>query len=955
MGDFYELFFEDAQRAATVLGIALTQRGTHQGEPIPLCGVPLHVVDHYLSKLVRAGYKVALCDQLEQPKPGKVVERGVTQVLTPGTLTDSKLLDDKSASYLAVFFPTSERLTRDGLTNENSTSESSASESSAGESSAGESSASESSLKQASWTLLFAELLTGHLFVTTAQTSTTILEAELQRFMPDEILVPQTKLGEPFSILFKGQGYAVSCEPFASDDAVLTWFAQQFPQASCSPMQSNSLKGALTLLYTYLKRNNERGLLQLKHLSFYRSEDYLMLDAATQRNLELVKNAHDGSSASTLFSVLDRAVTAMGSRMIKKWILRPLVKKEPIEERLQAIETFVHDHGFKNALRKLLQSVGDLERIVGRIALRRAQLYDYTALLKAVYSIPPIKNMLIQKGTSLQGEPLQGGALQGTPVQAVALLSVIASKIQNVSSLEELLGAALNDDTNKDWLIKQGYDTELDRIRKLVEQGAQAILSLEAEEQKKTGINSLKIRYNQVHGYGIEITTANLSLVPAHYIRTQTLANRERFTTQALKNLEHDLQKARTEIAHKEKEVFERVKAYVEETVPALKKIAHALAYVDALASLAETAYVQRYVRPTFNESHEIAILNGRHPVMEIRLRSQFIPNSVDLQDESSLWLITGPNMGGKSTFLRQVALITLMAQMGSFVPASRANLSLVDRIFTRIGATDNLEAGKSTFLVEMLETALICNHATKNSLVILDEVGRGTSTYDGLAIAQAVVEYIYSHIKARCLFATHYHELTSLCETYPGIKPYHAATAVSQQATASDIIGSPANASSSNFKASHKPLNDSRIDNAATSTTITSNTITGTSKALSRVVLLHKIIPGVAEGSFGLEVAALAQLPAPLIARAHEILAQITQQAGRLQVNQSNTHVPLDLASSPITVQGSMLDNTPELKNYSAKDLAKERIIAELAQIDCETLTAKQALDLVWRLRESL
>ncbi len=886
VGDFYELFFEDAQKAAAILGIALTQRGTYNGQPIPLCGVPLHVVDLYLSKLVRAGFKVALCDQLEQARPGRVVERGVTQVLTPGTLTDSKLLDEKSASYLAVFFPT-----------------------------------------ELSWTLLFAELLTGQLFVTIlANKTNTLLDAELQRFMPDEILVPESKLGTSFGTLLQSQGYAVSFEQYQANtqedlavgtDKVQAWFAGQFTQPPFSLTQSDGLSGALALLYSYLKRNNEQGLAELKHLSFYKPEDYLMLDATTQRNLELVKNTQDGSSAHTLFSVLDCAITAMGSRMIKKWILRPLIKKEHIEERLQAVESCMQDHLFKNELRGALATIGDLERVVGRIALRRAQLYDYMALLKALSAVPNIKALLSKK-------------------KEASLLASIATKICDLSSLESLLNASLNCDSSKEWLIKQGYDAELDRLRKLVDQGSHAVLAMEAAEQKATGIGSLKIRYNQVHGYGIEITNPNLHLAPSHYLRTQTLANRERFTTQELKNLEADLHRARTEINHVEKEVFERVKAQVEKNVPALKKLAYALAYADALAALAHTAYVQRYVRPTFNDDHEIAVVDGRHPVIEVRLKSQFIPNGVHLHEESSLWLITGPNMGGKSTFLRQVALITLMAQMGSFVPAARAHLSLVDRIFTRIGAADNLAEGKSTFLVEMEETALICNQSTRNSLVILDEVGRGTSTFDGLAIAQAVVEYMYTHIKARCLFATHYHELTALCEKFDGIKPYYAASTRTREAGLSGAVDS-------------------------------------VSAGRAGVVLLHKIMPGIADGSFGLEVAAVAQVPAEVIARAREILAHltVTQQVNLPEIQAARVASLNGNGSNGISAEwplqeGSQLGVTPlemspavhqDVMSAQAKKMREtERLIAaELSQLDCESLTAKQALELVWRLKESL
>ena len=726
--------------------------------------------------------------------------------------------------------------------------------------------------------MLFAELLTGHLFITIlADKSQTLLDAELARFMPDEILVPLTKLGEQYGQIFQSQGYVVSYEhykhPSVQSEVSKTaadWFTQQFSQslnmlqgANSLQPQSPSLGGAIELLYCYLKRNNEQGLLELKHLSFYKPEDYMMLDAITQRNLELVKNIQDGSSANTLFHVIDRAVTAMGSRMIKKWLLRPLIKKEKIEERLQAVGALVYDHAHKTQLRSLLQAIGDLERIVGRIALSRAQLYDYRALLQALEVVPEIKKLLVAKSDA-------------------SLFDSIAAKLQDFSALKEMLNASLNDDTSKEWLIKQGYDETLDRVRKLVEQGAQAIYDLESAEQKKTGINSLKIRYNQVHGYGIEVTQPNLHLVPSHYLRVQTLANRERFTTQELKNLEHEVQRARNEINQIEREVFDRVKVYVIQWIPALKKLAHGLAYADALASLAEVAYARRYVRPTFNDEHAISIIDGRHPVIEARLQAQFIPNSVNLNDESSLWIITGPNMGGKSTFLRQVALITLLAQMGSFVPAAKANLTLVDRIFTRIGAADNMAEGKSTFLVEMEETALICNQATKQSLVILDEVGRGTSTFDGLALAQAVVEYIYQNIKARCLFATHYHELTGLCEKFPGIKPYYAAS------------------------------------------TKTNN------GSMQRVVLLHKIMPGIADGSFGLEVAAVAQLPGPLIARAGEILQEL--------MHMQHPALPVQMPH-PI----------------APKRDGEYMIAAELAQIDCESLSAKQALDLVWRLKELL
>ena len=832
VGDFYELFFDDATKAAAILGIALTSRGKHEGEPIALCGVPLHVVDLYVSKLVRAGFKVALCDQLEAATPGKVVERGVTQVLTPATLTDMKLLDEKSASYLCIFFPT-----------------------------------------QTSWALLFVELLTGQLFITLFSTlSSGALDAELNRFMPDEIVVPATKLGLNFGVQFQQQGYAVSQEHYSAqhDAEAQDWFKKQFAQADSVPRSdgvfgsvtnglTNGYSGALSVLYRYLKRNNEQGLAEIKHFSLYKPEDYLMLDAGTQRNLELVKNAQDGSAAHTLFSVLDKAITPMGSRMIKKWLLRPFIRKASIEERLHAVELLVRNHGMKTELRAQLQGIGDLERIVGRIALKRAQVHDYRALVKALTVVPGIKKPLASNESRL--------------------LASLSAKMGDFTALEDLLQAGLNDDTSTDWLVKQGFDSRLDRLRTLVSHGAQQIIALEAQERQKTGINSLKIRYNQVHGYGIEITNTHAHLVPEQYIRVQTLANRERFTMQELKNLEHDLTKARSEIVQVEKEVFERIKGQVEMYIPALKKLASALAYLDGLGSLAQVAYAQRYVRPTFNDDHILNITEGRHPVVEIRLNTGFIPNDVHLADDASLWLVTGPNMGGKSTFLRQVALITLMAQMGSFVPAKAANLALVDRIFTRIGAADNVAEGKSTFLVEMEETALICTQATKQSLIILDEVGRGTSTFDGLALAQAVVEYIYTQLKARCLFATHYHELTVLSEQYPGIRPYYAASTKAQQG----------------------------------------------------ILLLHKIMPGIADGSFGLEVATLAQLPEPIIIRARQILTQLDH--------------------APVLSKRSFEEVAPDVGNTGLN--RGQVVVDELAKIDSDQITAKQALDVIWRLKE--
>ncbi len=767
VGDFYELFLEDAQKAAAFLGIALTKRGSHKGEPIPLCGVPLHAQEFYVAKLVRGGFKVALCEQLEDPKPGKVVDRGVTQVLTPGTLTEMPLLDEKSASYLCVVFAW-----------------------------------------HTTCTLLWCELLTGQLALThSAYPDTSNLESELARFSPDEVLVPTTKYGKELEQIIKKLGYFTTLESFEPhsldiETNVNNWVKQQFNTEWYDAVkQHEGVRGVLTLLYTYLKRTQETALKQFKHIQQYTSEEFLVLDAVTQRNIELIKNNFDGTTAHTLFALLDQAVTGMGSRTIKKWLARPLAKQESIEQRLDAVEELVKTLRLRSHIRAALKEIGDIERVIGRIALKRAQLHDYILLKNALTVFPTIKHNLA------------GGHAY--------LLELINAKIGDFSPLVQFLDNALNTDTHSTYCIKPGFDAQLDRLRDLAQNGTQAIALLEREEQQKTGISSLKIRYSTVYGYFIEITKANYHLVPARFIRVQTLVGRERFTTPELKDLERQLTTAHNEISTLEKAIFDLIKQEVEKHLTSLQKAAQALAYVDALAAFAEVAYTRNYIRPTFNTQRDICITEGRHPVIESIISQPFIANSTTLVDQESLWVITGPNMGGKSTYLRQVALICIMAHCGSFVSAQAASIPLLDRIFTRIGASDKVAEGKSTFLVEMEETALICRYATKKSLVILDEVGRGTSTFDGIALAQAVLEYIHSTIGARCLFATHYHELTLLEATRSGVVNYHAAC----------------------------------------------------SKRDNNLLFLHKIIRGIAEGSFGLEVARLAQLPDNIITRAQEIL----------------------------------------------------------------------------------
>ena len=843
VGDFYELFFDDAKQAAAFLGIALTARGKNKGEPIPLCGVPLHALDHYLHKLVKGGFKVAICDQLEEPKPGSIVERGVTRVLTPGTLTDTNLLDEKSASYIFSFFPTTD-----------------------------------------SWGLLFGELLTAQLFATIIPAaSDRALEAELTRFFPDEVLVPDTKLSKKYQPYFRRLGYfttSVQYDPTNQEEreALTQWVQNQFTHTIVKAIDKyESLRLALYYFYAYMRRNQEGALKQFRNISFYKPSDFLIVDAATQRNLELIKNIHDGGRKYTLFSVLDGAKTAMGSRMIKKWLLRPLVNQSAIVQRQDVVQLFMQDNVYMRNVEDILAHIGDVERVVGRIALNRAPLHDYVFLAHVLTVIPKLRALLSTK-------------------KDIVLMRIIGDSIADFSALQALLARALSDDPSREWIIKSGFDTTLDRLRELANNSNKKIIELESDEQEKTKIQSLKIRYNQVHGYYIEVTKANVRLVPEHYSRLQTLVGRERYMISALQQLQQEIERAKYQIGTVEKELFEKIKVEVVSHITLLRKLSYALANIDALLGLAQTAYNNDYIRPSFNDQHDIIIEQGRHPVVEQTLKTQFIPNDTLLTQDQFFWVITGPNMGGKSTYLRQVAQICLMAHVGSFVPAQKADIAFLDRIFTRIGAGDNLAEGKSTFLVEMEETASICAQATKSSLVILDEVGRGTSTFDGLAIAQAVVEYLYYQVQARCLFATHYHELTQLQNVCPGMMSYYAAS----------------------------------------------------KKTNNGIVFLYTMIKGVADGSFGVEVAKLAQLPPAVIARAHELVSNLTSKSFDISaqsVHQSSESVV------PLVEENRRLKI--KLAKLAGKIEGEEKVMQALRELDYDNLSPKQAFDLLWEFKD--
>ncbi len=857
VGDFYELFFDDAKVAATFLAITLTKRGKNQGQDIPLCGVPVHALDHYLIKLIRGGFKVALCDQVTKPQQGTVVERAVTRVFTPGTLIDTGLLDEKSASYILAFYPLPDR-----------------------------------------WGILFTELLTAQLFATSVPiNSYRHIEAELIRFFPDEIILPKIKKIDYFDTYFKKMGYCTSFvqtnqtinnndqgEDIVIIDESKNWIDSQFTNQTIQEVQKQPVFfKTLTTLYHYLKKNQVSSLNQFRSIQFYEPDDYLILDASTQKNLEIICNTQDGGRKNTLFSVLDNAKTAMGSRTIKKWLSRPLVQKSDILQRQTFVNALVENIEIKRKIESCLEGISDVERIIGRIALGRATVYDYTELKTSLLELPKIKYYLNQ-------------------LSDCDLAETFVQKFIDFSPLVQLLENSLCNEPSQGFIIKKGFDLELDRLRDLASSGHQEILKLEQAERMQTDITSLKIGYTQQTGYYIEITNANLEKVPQNYLHQQTMVGRKRFITQELKQLEADILNAKSQSDQLEAELFVQIKLEVTEYLAPLRQTAQGLAYLDALVGFAISAHNNRYIAPQFNDSNNIIINSGRHPVVQSTLGHQFVPNSTSLTDQERLWIITGPNMGGKSTYLRQVAIICIMAQCGSFVPADSANLPILDRIFTRIGSGDNVAEGKSTFLIEMEETSVICTQSTKKSLVILDEVGRGTSTFDGIALAQAIIEHIYEKIKAKCLFATHYHELTELAINHSGIKNYHLAS----------------------------------------------------SKADEQLLFLHMIQPGTAQSSFGLEVAKLAQLPSEIIKRAHIILKQLQNNHIQLKHHDSYTQSSIFVPKQD-NKHKEINDLLIKIKNLESEVTHKNKLFEHIKNIDIDSITPRQSLEILWQIRDLL
>ena len=770
LGDFYELFYEDAQVAAQILNVALTKRNG-----MPMCGVPFHAAEGYIGRLIKAGHRVAICDQVGEAQPGKIVERQVTQIITPGTVSDFQLLESRLNNFLAAVATQKDR-----------------------------------------FGLAFLDVSTGE-FKVTEVASFAALEDELARFMPSEVLVPDT--AEELAKKIRG---ALSYDSYTFEANQASYFLlEQFNVQSLDGFGCRDLPvaiGAAGAIIHYLKHQLRRPTSHIRSLGVFLSDQYVALDVATQENLELVRSK-GGNRDSSLLAALDRTVTPMGARLLRHWILKPLRSIVEIQRRQKLIQQFLDQPFLLNAMRETMRQIRDMERTLGRLSQASGNARDLIALRVSLESLPDLSESLAA---------LRKATLADPPSDSLA--AELHRGIHPLPELVQFLTAALVDEPpallKEGGMFRNGYDSALDELRNASKGGKDWIASLQQQEIERTGIKSLKVRFTSVFGYFIEVTKANLDAVPPDYMRKQTTVNGERFITPELKEVESKILGADERAKALEYELFLRLRDKVLEFLPKLQETAYSVGVVDVVSSLSETARLFGYFQPSISEGPRTFIRDGRHPVLDQNITEEkFVPNDCLLDgEENRLMLITGPNMAGKSTFIRQVALIVLMAQMGSFVPASAAEIGIVDRIFTRVGASDDLSRGQSTFMVEMNETANIVNNATDRSLVILDEIGRGTSTFDGLSIAWSVAEYLHEAIRARTLFATHYHEMTELAVICAGVKNYNVAV---------------------------REWND-------------------------QIVFLRKIQPGAADKSYGIQVARLAGLPKSVVERAKEILSNL-------------------------------------------------------------------------------
>ncbi|MFN0206507.1 MAG: DNA mismatch repair protein MutS [Planctomycetota bacterium] len=852
LGDFYELFFDDARVASRVLGLTLTSRSKDKesGEAIPMAGVPVRSVNTYLRRLVQVGYTVAICEQMQEPKQAKgIIDRDVVRIITAGTLTEDELLDGAKSNFLAA-----------------------------------------AAFEQDRAGLAWCDLSTGR-FVT-CEIPRASLGDELARLSPAELLISEKYSGKPEEKIVSN-----ACASVITPRSDASFVIHSARRRLCEAFGVATLEGfgvddtnlgvaAAGAVFDYLKDTQRAALSHLKRLELHHAERFVVLDRATREALELTDSLRDGGRAATLLGVMDQTRTAMGGRRLREWLLAPLRNATEIKSRQSAVAELYETPPLRLKIRLCFDEIADLERILGRVGCERGSPADLGHLRRSLAQVPKLILLLNEHAAAREG---WSGA-------AAELLNVLGG-LDPCDEIRKELDRAIVDSpplvSNEGGIIREGYNSELDELRVLSHDSKGWLEKLELKESARTGIVNLKVGFHRVHGYFIEVTNIHVSKIPADYARIQTLKDRERYSTNELREFEAKVRGAETRSIEIEKSIFEAVRRKVASHAQRLLATARALADLDAIASLAEVAQVNRYIRPEMDESTDLEITEGRHPVVERFSNEPFVPNNTNISDDARLIVLTGPNMAGKSTYLRQIALIVLLAQAGSFVPAKHARIGVVDRISTRIGASDDLARGRSTFLVEMVETSAILNHATDRSLVVLDEVGRGTSTFDGLAIAWAVAEYLTEKVRARTIFATHYHELNELAAKYPAVR---------------------------NYRVDVKEWGD-------------------------RVVFLRQVVEGGTDRSFGLHVARLAGIPPEVLVRAREVLRAVELEAVAL--------APKILNSGSVNSGNHKSD----IVNKQTKPLfnpAEEAAIAELSTIDVERLTPIEALLTLKRLRES-
>ena len=841
MGDFYEMFFEDAERASKILDIALTSRNKGKAESIPLCGVPHHALTTYLVKLIRANQKVAICDQVEDPRQAKgIVKRAVTRIVTPGVVIEADELDEKANNYLMAIW-----LDDDGCG------------------------------------YCLSDLSTGEFRIGLTD-NLDGLSDELVRAEPAEVIIPQSLDGDArlqsFWAALPGRFVTQLADDSFDLDKTTAQLAEQFGEQSVDADSYAAALRAAGALLDYLQITQKRDLHHLKRITVDRADTFLILDDAAKRNLELTGNLRDGGRRGTLLGVLDQTCTAMGARLLRRWICYPLTQREAIDRRLDAVAECLRRVNDREALIEAMTAIHDLERLAGRIGLASCNARDLVALRNSLSRLPALKQAM----STFEND----------------LFVDLSAELDLLEDVHQLLTDSIDDEPpvtlREGGLIKSGYHAEVDELRRIARSGREVLAEMEQRERQRTGINKLKIRYNNVFGYYIEVTKSNLSMVPDDYHRKQTLVNAERFITPELKELEEKILTAQDKVTDLEYDLFVDIRQQVAQQVNRIQTSARVVAWVDVLTSFARLAEQRNYNRPEIADDATLKIHDGRHPVVEVVFTEErFVPNDCHVDNqENRLLLITGPNMAGKSTYIRQVALIAIMAQMGCFVPAASAHIGIVDRIFTRVGASDNLARGQSTFMVEMTETADILKNASPRSLIVLDEVGRGTSTFDGLSIAWAVAEYIHNEkrIGARTLFATHYHELTDLVRTKPGVVNYNIAV---------------------------KEYND-------------------------QILFLRKIVPGATSRSYGIQVARLAGLPDEVIDRAKQVLANLEK-------------AEFDEVGHVRYAEGEEKQGQTKPGQLSLFAAGPSPIEEEIKAMDVSSLTPLEALNALSRLQEKL